>query len=257
MKYRSKYVAIITSTAILTISGVFYYIYKWEYRIPVLDVHFLSLERGRAIFIRTPQNKTILIGGGQNSQIIRELTSRMPFYRRNIDTIIIPSATPSQIGGLIEVVQRYEVDEIIMPKLLATSTALSILMKEIRKQKIHVEEVERGDGVEIEKGIDLFVLFPYKGFKFNKTSLPELGLRIDFEKTSVYLLGNLSKTIQKDIVKNFTEIKSENILEYYHLGAPSKVSVELAEAIDPFFTFTTKEKTAHLISDGQFWGEVK
>lgn len=252
-----RYRWLIAITLVLTVGGLLYYIYKWEYRTSVIDVHFLSLERGRAIFLRTPENKTILIGGGQNSAVIRELTSRMPFYRRTLDMVIIPSATPSQIGGLIEVVKRYEVGEIVMSDMMATSTVLSILLKEIRKKKIHVEEVTRGDVLEVEKGVSLSVLFPYEGFKFNKTSLPELGLRMDYGETSAYLLGNLSRTIQKDLAQHLFDMRSENILEYYHSAGASKVGEELRDILVPIFTFSTKEKTAHLVSDGRFWREVR
>ncbi len=232
------------------------YIYHWEYRKPVLDVYFFSLNKGRAIFIRTPENKTILIGGGQNSEIIRELTKAMPFYSRTIDTIITPSAVPAQIGGLIEVIDRYEIGEILMPKIMSTSTVLTELTKEIRKKKIHTEEVERGDEIHVEKDLTLDVLFPYTGFKFNKTSLPELGLFIEYKKTGVYLIGNLSKTIQKDILKN-SEIKTdENIVEFYNTVGELKVSSELLEKIKPQFTFSTKEKTTRVISDGFSWNQA-
>src|SRR5690349_22634790 len=115
MKLIKKYWKLIVVSLIVAILGLGFYIYKWEYRDPLLEVYFFSLNRGRSIFIRTPHNKTILIGGGQNSEVIREITKVTPFYRRSIDTVITPSATPAQIGGLIEVVHRYDVGEIIMP----------------------------------------------------------------------------------------------------------------------------------------------
>ena len=92
------------------------YIYKWESREKVFEINFFSLNRGRSIFLRTPKNKTILIGGGQNTDTIRELTKVMPFYNRNIDYVFIPSATPAQIGGLIEIVDRYKIEEIFLTK---------------------------------------------------------------------------------------------------------------------------------------------
>lgn len=230
-----------------------FYIYHWEYREAILEVHFFSLNKGRAVFIRTPENKTILVGGGQNSEVIRELTSAMPFYRRTIDTVVIPSAVPAQIGGFIEVIDRYEVNEILMPKIMATSTVLTELMKEVRRKKIHVEEVEKGDEINIEKSVTLKVLFPYEDFKFNKTSLPELGLVIEYDKTSAYLLGNLSKTIQKDISKEVQVKHDQNIVEFYHSMADGKVSEDLLEIISPLFNWNTKEKTTRAISDGFSW----
>ncbi len=232
------------------------YIYTWEHRKPLFEVHFFSLNKGRAIFIRSPENKTILVGGGQNSEVIRELTKVMPFYRKHIDYVFIPNTTPVQIGGLIEILDRYDSGEIIMPEVMATSTVLIELMKKIQKKKIHIEKVKRGDEIEI-GSLKVKILFPYKEFKFNKSSLPELGFSIEQGSTGLYLFGNLSKTIQKDILKNLDIMTTQNIVEYYNSATEAKVLDDLIEALKPKFIFSTKEKTIRFISDGFSWEEIK
>ena len=240
-------------SSILVVGAFGLYVYHWEHRKPVLEVYFFSLNKGRAIFMRTPQNKTILLGGGQTSEIIREITKIMPFYRRKLDFVIVPSAVPAQIGELVEILDRYDVGEIIMPKILATSTALSALEWKIHKNKIHTEEVERGDEVVLDEQTKAEILFPYKDFKFNKSSLPELGLSVSFGSTSAYFIGNLSKTIQKDIAKNIATSTTKNLIEFYNTAAESKVFPDLLEKIQPSFTFSTKEKTAYAVSSGESW----
>lgn len=238
----------------LMIFGIYIsvYIYGWEYRGEVFGVNFFSLNKGRAIFIRTSDNSTILVGGGQNSDTIRELTKVMPFYSKKINYVFVPSATPAQIGGLIEILDRYEIGEIFIPKVIATSTVLNKLMKEIREKKIHIEEVERGDEKDI-GGLNVKILFPSGDYKFNKTSLPELGLSFEYKDTSLFLIGNLSKTIQKDIAKGMVINSKENIVEYYNTATDSRVSKELINMIKPKFVFSTKEKSIRWTSDGFFW----
>ena len=255
MKNIKKYLIIVA--VLIGLVALSAYVYHWEYRKPVLDVYFFSLNKGRAVFIRTPQNKTILVGGGQNSEIIRELTKVMPFYKRRIDYLFLPSAVPAQIGGLIEVVDRYEIENVIMPKVMVTSTVLGMLMKSIREKKIHIEEVEKGDVIEVEDGLMFDVLFPRKGFKFNKTSMPELGLSLSYGSIGVFLIGNLSKTIQKDIANQLEVKTDQNLVEFYNNGEDSKVSADLIEKIKPKFTFTTKEKTVHFVSEGEEWVKRK
>ena len=253
MRIKKKYV--MTFIVVVGLVALGCYAYHWENRKPLLEVNFFSLNRGRAIFIRTPKNKTILIGGGQNSEAIQKLTSEMPFYRHNLDTVIIPSAVPAQIGGLIEIIDRYEVGEVIIPATIATSTVLNELMKDIRSKKIHIKEVERGDEIEIERDLKIHVLFPNKDFKFNKTSVPELGIELEYQKTHAFLIGNLSKTIQKDIRQDIKVKDSQNIVEFYNSMADGKVSEELLELINPIFTWNTKEKTTRVISDGFSWNQ--
>lgn len=243
---------IIIFISLIFISGLCLYIYKWEYRKREFEINFFSLNKGRAVFMRSSNNKTILVGGGQNSDTIRELTKVMPFYIKKIDYIFLPSATPAQIGGLIEIVDRYDIGEVVMPKYISTSTVLTILMKNIRKKKIHVKEVEKGDEFNIGE-LKVDILFPNEDFKYNKSSLPELGLSISYTDTAVYLIGNLSKTIQKNIAKDLEINTKENLIEFYNSASESKVSADLIEKIRPKFIFSTKEKSIRWVSNGFFW----
>ncbi len=232
-----------------------FYIYKWEYRKPLFEVHFFSLNRGRSIFIRTPKNKTMLIGAGQNSEVIREITKVMPFYSRKIDYVFMPSATAEQIGGILEIIDRYEVGEIIKPKIMATSTVLTKLLDKISNKKIHVREVERGDSLDI-GSLSLSVLFPIPNFKYNKTSLPELALAFVYKKSGLYLFGKLSKTIQKNISKNMDVLTTDNLMEFYNSDGKNKNSDDLVSEIKPKYIFTTKEKSTSWVTDGFSWDKT-
>lgn len=229
-----------------------FYVYKWEYRKPLFEVHFLSLKRGRAIFIRTPENKTMLIGAGQNSEVIREITKVMPFYSRKIDYVFVPSATAEQIGGILEIIDRYEVEEIIKPKIMATSTVLTKLLDKISNKKIHVREVERGDRLDL-RGLRMDVLFPVPNFKYNKTSLPELALAFVYKKSGLYLFGKLSKTIQKNVLKNMDVLTTDNLVEFYNSDGKNKNFDDLVSEIKPKYVFTTKEKTSNWVTGGEDW----
>lgn len=246
-----KYKITIAITSILVL-GLSFYVYRWELRKPLFEVHFFSLSRGRAVFIRGPDGKTILVGGGQNSNTIRELTKVMPFYRKRIDYLVVPSATVAQIGGLLEMVERYKVGEVILPEPMSTSTVLDLLIKSVHKKKIHIQKVKKGDVLNI-GDLKVEILFPFAEYKFNKSSLPELGMEIEYGETRLYLMGNLSRTIQKNIAKESQIPDGENILELYNSGIKTKVSGELIDAIKPKYIFTTKEKTTRFFSDGFSW----
>lgn len=222
------------------------YVYSWEFRKPFLDIYFFNLNRGRSIFIRTPNNKTILIDGGQNSQIIPELTKVFPLYKRRIDTVILTSSVLKNAGGLPEVSKRYEVGNMIEPIMMGTSTALDALGKVVKEKHIPVEYKGKGDRFVID-GVAFNVLFPDPLFKFNKTSAPEMVLEISYASTSALFLGDVSKTIQKSLIPNVGKV---NIAEYAHSGAKSRVSTELLDKINPEFIVKKNEPT-HFISDGK------
>lgn len=221
----------------LATAGMGIYIAHFELRDPVLDMYFFNLERGRSVFLVTPQGKTILIDGGQNTQVLRELTKVLPFYRRRIDTVIITNSLPKNTGGLIEVVRRYEIGKIVKPEIVGTSTALLALEEEIEKKNLPVEKLKKGDRFAIDE-VDFSVLFPDPFFKYNKTSRPELILKISYGKNSILLLGDVSKTIQKSLVPLMDRV---DIIEYAHSAGDSRTSGDLFEKTYPKFVVIQKQ----------------
>lgn len=237
MSNRVKYV-VISIVACLVFIACGLYVAHFEMRKPTLEVYFFNLNRGHSVFLRTPHGKTILIDGGQSGDVLRELTKVFPFYRRRIDTLIVTSAAPKNVGGLVEVVERFQVGKVIEPNIMGTSTALVALQKIIERKGLRVEKVEKGDEFEIDS-IKFRVLFPDPDFKFNKTSLPELILHISYRTSTILLLGDVSKTIQKSVI---SEVGKVSIVEYAHAAAKSRVSPELLSHIDVDTTVTSKRE---------------
>lgn len=226
MKAILSYYKLILIVVILAGLALGVYIWHWEFREPLLEAYFFQLERGRSVFIRTPHNETVLIDGGQNSEILREITKVMPFYRRRIDTIILTNSAPKNVGGLVDVVKRYEIGKVIATEMMGTSTALSAFEMAWNRD---IKKVKKGDEFVID-GVKFRVLFPDPLFTYNKTSLPELVLEIEYGETRLLLLGDVSKTIQKKLIP---EVGKVNIVEYAHSGTKSRVFEDLLKKVNP------------------------
>jgi competence protein ComEC len=232
---------IVLTSGIVVVLGICLaaYIINWEFRKPALDIFFFHLNRGRSVFIRTPENQTILIDGGQTTDIIRELTRVIPFYRRRIDMVVLTSAAPKNAGGLLDVVRRYDIGTIIESQLMGTSTALSALEKIVEEKGIKTKDVGMGDEWMIES-VKFTVLFPDINFKFNKTNKPDMVLSVSSisSSTTVLLLGDVSKTIQKTFIPLVGKV---DVVEYSHSAADSRVSKELFDRVNPDTVIITKK----------------
>jgi competence protein ComEC len=222
-----KVISIVTCAAIALL-GI--YVAHWELRKPEFEVHFFHLNKGRSVFIRTPHNKTILIDGGQSGDIIAELTGIFPFYRRYIDTIIMTSATPKNVGGLVEVGERFGIGEVVEPSVLGTSTAFTAFQRIIREKEVKLRDMERGDEFAID-GVKFKVIF----------DMAEMVLQVEYASTSMLLLGDISKTIQKSLVSDLGKV---NLVEFAHGASDSRVSSELFKTTDPdFIVYSKKDST--------------
>jgi len=83
-----------------------------------LHVSFLDIGQGDAILIQTPYRQDILIDGGPDPQaVIHELGKKMPFWDRTIDLVILTHPHADHLTGLIEVLKRYRVKQVLFPDL--------------------------------------------------------------------------------------------------------------------------------------------
>src|SRR5689334_6366418 len=117
---------IIGAVSVLAVSaGLAGYVWYENHRPPVLEVYVIPLKTGQALFIRTPNDKRILVDGGTNSEIIRYISKILPFYSRRIDQIIVTRTDGAHVTGLIDAVNRYAVGEVVAPGITLESLGLA------------------------------------------------------------------------------------------------------------------------------------
>jgi beta-lactamase superfamily II metal-dependent hydrolase len=235
--------------------GIAGYAWREEHRLPLLEIYVFNLKSGSSVFVRTPDDKRILINGGANSEVIRELTNILPFYSRRIDTIIATDADGKDVSGLIDILERYTVDKIIVPAVTLKSLGLAsttdqiyaTFLDTVKRLKIPLEEVSVGDTLDLDGNISgqrvggskvpAEVLFPAtSAFQYSRASAPEIILKISYGQTSVMLLGNATTKIQKFLAspKSSTSKDVEvNALVVPHSLSTDSLSAELMNKMKP------------------------
>ena len=108
-----------------TLAGIGGYAYIESNRPAVLELFIFNTPGNPAIFIRTPNDKRILINGGSNSEIIERISGILPFYSRRIDMVIATNDDPKNTTGLIDVIDRYSVDKVVLPAVSLQSLGLA------------------------------------------------------------------------------------------------------------------------------------
>lgn len=202
----SKPIMIVAATTAVA-TGLGSYVMKAESRQQILEVYVFELSGGRSIFVRTPEDKRILIDGGSNSDVIREITAILPFYSRRIDWIIATNTEGKNISGLINIIERYDVGKACIPGITTESIGLASSTDEIyetfvntlHRQNIPVQDLMAGSSIHFDSKVNLKVLFPIQTemFQYSKASPPELLFRLNFGKNVITFAGNASNKVQK------------------------------------------------------------
>ncbi len=239
------------------------YYWRQELRQPFLEVYVFAPKSGRSIFIRTPEDNRILIDGGSNSEIIRYISEILPFYSRRIDMVIATNNAGKNVGGLIDVIQRYEVGDIYLPKHTLDSLGLAsstdqiyeTLVQTAKELNINMETIARGRILSLDSKTKLEVLFPVDSanFSYSKASSPEILFNISYGITNVLFAGSASPKVQKYIASSTitkatttatitSPVKqASDVLIVSHSALPNYVSSEFIDTFHPSYLVYSKK----------------
>jgi len=110
LKSLKKWLALAVVIAVILAAAA--WIYRPDNKI---HVYFLNVGQGDATLIRQG-NIDILIDGGPSPQAIgTELGKRLPFWDRSIELVVMTHPHADHLTGLVEVLSRYEVGEVLYP----------------------------------------------------------------------------------------------------------------------------------------------
>jgi competence protein ComEC len=234
---RAKIIIIAAVLGCVVAIGAWYF-WAWEYSPPYLELDFLSLNRGHGIFIRLPDKSAVLIDGGQSGDIVANLSQLLPFYRRSISAIFITSPDPKSVGGLVDVLARYSIGQIYVPKNMATTSASLAALSLAQKKNIPIKELSAGDLIDLEKdekgNVQIKTLFPDPLFEFSTSSPSQFVLQLSYANTSVTFAASASRTLQNFLVNAASSsLARSDILEYEGSAGASDVSEKFIESIAP------------------------
>ncbi len=117
-----------------------------------LHIHALSIDGG-PVFVQTPTGRQILIGGSNSpSALLSALGARMPFWDRDLDLIVVSSADAKSLNGLMAVVDRYHIGQIVSVEVGDNRAGREWLDALTAKQ---IGMLEAGTGIGIEDAVTL------------------------------------------------------------------------------------------------------
>jgi len=153
--------------------------------------------QGEAIFIRTPDAKTILIDGGPDATSLSQaLDSRLPSWQRTLDMVVLTSPRAEHLGGLQDIVTRYQIGEVIDAGMLHPSSAYALWRSTIRTRAIPYLAATQGATITIGRYVALQILWPTTQLHKGTDEIRDNGLvvRLVTPNGNLLLLGAIAQS---------------------------------------------------------------
>ena len=205
----------------------------------VLEVTFFDIGQGDSIFIETPYGHQILIDGGPDSKILEKLAREMPLGDKTIDLIILTHPEKDHMVGLLKVLERYQVEQILWTGIIRDTADYNKWQELIQKEKAKITIAESSKRIKA-GGVFLNILYPFEsleGEEFKDSNNTSIIAQLIFNNSSFLFTGDTTKSIEKKILSRCQEdlncLLDSDVLKVGHHGSKTSTSEEFLEEVSP------------------------
>jgi len=203
--------------------------------VSLLTVAFLDVGQGDAIFIETPDGVQMLVDGGPDTSVLRGLGDVLAVGDHTLDVVLATHSDLDHIGGLVDVLVRYEVDAVITTE-QRNDTAVSLALDaSIADERTLVHMARAGDVITLGASTTFTVLSPTgdpTNWESNNASI--VGI-LRYGDTEFLLTGDAGTGIEEYLVATYGTALASEVLKLGHHGSRTSSVPIFLETVDPDF----------------------
>jgi len=200
-----------------------------------LHVSFLDIGQGDAILIQKG-NQQVLVDGGPSPQALAlELGDRMPFWDRTIELVVLTHPHSDHLAGLVEVLQRYQVEQVLYPDLDYESTLYDEWLGLIEEKDIPRTPAQAGQKIDLGDGVIIEVLNPQTPLLTGTSSdinNNSVVLHITMGEVSFLLAADIEQEAEFKLIVLRADLTS-TVLKVGHSGSYTSTTPEFLAAASP------------------------
>lgn len=197
---------------------------------PELQVHMLDIGQGDAILIVTPEQHHILIDGGTGRSVLSELGEVMPHLFAEIDLLVLTHPHRDHMEGLIPVLQRFDVNAVLMSAPEYGSEVYSAFLNEMEGRQVYFAD----DDMDFVLGsVVLDVLYPFKPFtgeELSNVNNVSPVIMLKYEEYRILLTGDAELEVEAELLG--LDLQAD-ILKAGHHGSKTSSSLAFLEEVNP------------------------
>jgi competence protein ComEC len=201
---------------------------------PYLEVHVLDIGQGDALLIEFPDGTQVLVDGGPDATVLHELAAVMPPFDRTIDMVIATHADADHIGGLPDVLARYDVATVVDSGGLKDSALFSVWADTIAAEGAEVmfadtvRELALGGGA-------LTLLWPQENVAGRPLTSPNeysVVAELRYGAFSMLLTGDIERWAESRLVQSGV-LSDVDVLKVPHHGSKTSTTQGLLATTRP------------------------
>tara|TARA_B100000508_G_scaffold123897_1_gene106869 strand:- start:1880 stop:2734 length:855 start_codon:yes stop_codon:yes gene_type:complete len=204
-----------------------------------LEVSFLDVGQGDAIYIVTPDGYELLIDGGPDVSVLSELAKRRSFFDRRIDMVVATHPDSDHISGLVDILKRFEVDYIVESDVEHDTPVAVAFNKAAGAEGARLITAQAGQVIKLGASTTVRILSPQGDTSNWRSNTASIILQIEYGGVKLMLTGDAPKSIEDWLVTEHGETLESEVLKLGHHGSDTSTSDSFLEMVDPEYTIVS------------------
>lgn len=200
-----------------------------------LKIHFLDIGQGDSVLIQTPSYHEILIDSGPGNAVLTELAEVLPFFEKTIDLVVLTHPHADHLMGLLPVIQRYQVKNVLLTGVSYPNEAYTEFLHEIRSREIPLYFARADEDFLVGNTVFFDVLYPFSpllGQTFDNVNNSSMVMRMEYRDFHALLPGDAEKEVEKALLDQEAPL-SANLLKAGHHGSKTSSTEAFLKAVSP------------------------
>lgn len=218
---------------IITLLVILSLVFLWQNIEPNKNFQacFLDVGQGDGALFRTTSGQNILVDGGADNHLLPALAQCLPWWERSIDYIFISHYHDDHYAGLVDLLDKYEVKNIIVPPEKPSTALYSAWLYALDRHGLLEQTAITGQKYDFGDGVVLEIL-KAQDVDSKDTNDDSLVLKISDQQVDYLLMGDLPSEQEEVLLKQNINLNSE-ILKVGHHGSKHSSSEDFLKAVQP------------------------
>lgn len=199
-------------------------------------ISFLNIGQGDASLIMSKRGQTILIDCGPNSKVIDQVESKLGFWTKKIDMLIITHGDKDHYGGCRDIIERFKISKVMINGIFdSKNKSYTELLDFMKSQNIQILPAINNTYITVSDSIELQLLNPQTnlwGQDIRDDNPESIVILLKSTNNSIVLTGDADDTTESEILAKYPQLDIE-VLKAGHHGSKTSTSDKFLDAITP------------------------
>lgn len=207
-----------------------------------LKVRFLDVGQGDSVYVVTPDGYELLIDGGPSAAVLGKISKYKSFFDRSIDMVLATHYDTDHIGGLVDVLSRYEIDWIIESGATSDTPAAQAFDLAVDNEGAKIIKAQSGQVIKLGAYVTLKIFSPLGDAGNWESNTASAVVQVVYGDIELMLTGDAPLSIEEYLVDYYrSELESE-VLKLGHHGSKTSSSENFIKTVAPKYAVVSAGK---------------